>query len=151
MSQTGEALALFTGTLVVWAATVLLVMGGVALLSGWRRLAEAYPCPGGCPKPRYWLGSMVFRGWMGYNNGVIVSADGQALHLTAMPVVLSPTHPPIAIPWSEILEIREARRWFGTLYEVSTRRLPDLRWGLRPRAFERVRAAAVAAGVKITV
>src|SRR5947209_2910059 len=120
-------------SLIVWAATILAVMALCARLSGWLSLARAYPCQGGCPRPRYWLGSLVFRGWFGYNNGIIVSSDERALHLTAMPVILAPTHPPIAIPWSEVVAIRRAKRWFGQIYEVETRALPDLRWGLRPR------------------
>jgi hypothetical protein len=136
---------------IVWAATVLAVMALCARVSGWLKLSRAYPCPGGCPKPRYWLGSMVFRNWFGYNNGIIVSADAHALHLTAMPVILAPTHPPVAVPWSEVLEIRREKRWFGELFEVKTRGLPDLRCGLRRRAFERVKDAAASARVTLAL
>ena len=143
--------AIVLASLVIWAVTVLVIMGLCARVSGWLRLARAYPCPGACPKPRYWLGSLVFRNWFGYNNGIIVSADAQAMHLTAMPVLLAPTHPPIAVPWSEVVEIRREKRWLGEIFEFRTRALPDLRWGMRRRVFERVKGAAASARVTMSL
>ena len=134
----------------VYAGVILLVMGLCSLVSGWRLLARAYPCPGGCPTPKMRFASLIFRGWFGYNNGIIVSADARALHLTPWPVILAPTHPAVAIPWGEISSITRREAWYGLSFEVRTRGVPELRWGLRPRAWEFVREAALSAGVAVS-
>jgi hypothetical protein len=136
-------------TALVYVGVVFALMGLCARVSGWSLLFAAYPCDGQCPRPRQWFSSLIFRGWFGYNNGIVVSADARALHLTAWPVILAPTHGPVRIPWSEVAAIRYKKRWYGESWEVETRALPDLRWGLRKRAFLFLRPAVVAAGVAL--
>ncbi len=75
-------------------------------LSRWQTLAHRYPLRGSRPPARVRLGFGVFRGWIGYNGGLVVAVDARGLYLAAMPVVLSFCHPPIFIPWSEIEWIR---------------------------------------------
>jgi len=36
----------------------------------------------------------VFRGWIGYNGGRVLTADARGLYVSAMPIVLAPWHPP---------------------------------------------------------
>lgn len=146
--MSGQALAILLGYIL--ALGIAIVLGGlIGRVSGWRELAEAFPCDGSCPKPRMWFGHLVFRNWLGYNGGVIVSADDKALHLSGWPLILAPTHAPISIPWSEIEEIKEEKRWFGRIFEVRLKRGPALQWGLRARTFAFAEPAAKAAGISV--
>jgi len=116
-------------------------------LSGWSTLAERYPGRTRPAKVLRWLGYAVFRGWIGYNGGLVVGSDGEGLDLRAMPVILSFCHPPIFIPWREIARIESRARWFGTGYYLVTRRAPEVDIALRPGTFEVVRTDATSAGV----
>ena len=124
------------------AAVVLL-----ARFSGWSTLAELYPGRTRPAKVRRWLGYGVFRGWIGYNGGLVVGSDAEGLDLRAMPVILSFCHPPIFIPWRELARIETRARWFGTGYALVTRRAPEVDVALRPGTFEAVREDAKAAQV----
>jgi hypothetical protein len=117
-------------------------------VSGWRTLAQRYPLRGSRPPARVRMGYGVFRGWIGYNGGLILSVDARGLYLAAMPVVLSFCHPPIFIPWSEIEWIRRARMLrFITVYRIGTRQAPEVSFALRARTFVRIRDDARRAGV----
>ncbi|MCI0527191.1 MAG: hypothetical protein L0Y56_07090 [Nitrospira sp.] len=116
-------------------------------ISGWNELAEKYPVRRPGPYPRKWLGYGVFRGWIGYNGGMVISSDHQGLYLSAMPIILSFCHKPIFIPWSEIREIRKRSRWFGSGYEIHTLRAPHVDFLLRPGTFNFVKDRATSAGV----
>jgi len=71
-----------------------LLMLGFAWLSGCRRLAARYPGTTSAPAPRTRFGYAVFRGWIGYNGGRVLTADARGLYVSAMPIVLAPWHPP---------------------------------------------------------
>jgi hypothetical protein len=117
-------------------------------LSGWQTLARRYPLRGSRPPARVRMGYGVFRGWIGYNGGLILSVDARGLYLAAMPVVLSFCHPPIFIPWSEIEWIRRDRMLgFITVYRIRTRQAPEVNFALRSRTFVRIRDDARRAGV----
>jgi hypothetical protein len=117
-------------------------------LSGWQTLARRYPLRGSRPPARVRLGFGVFRRWIGYNGGLVVAVDGRGLYLAAMPVVLSFCHPPIFIPWSEIVWIRRDRLLgFITLYRIRARQAPDVDFALRARTFARIREDVHRAGV----
>jgi hypothetical protein len=124
------------------AAVVLL-----ARFSGSSTLAERYPGRTRPAKVRRRLGYGVFRGWIGYNGGLVVGSDAEGLDLRAMPVILSFCHPPIFIPWRELARIESQARWFGTGYALVTRRAPEVDVALRPGTFEAVRVDAKAAQV----
>lgn len=115
--------------------------------SGWQDLAQAYPCNGDLPRPRHWMGYAVFRGWLGYNGGLTVAADEHGLFIAPLPIILSFCHDPIFIPWPEMAEIRPKKKWNGLVYEIHTRRLPDLQFALRDRTFQKVLGKAQAAKV----
>ena len=117
-------------------------------VSGWRTLAQRYPLRGSRPPARVRLGYGVFRGWIGYNGGLIVAVDARGLYLAAMPVVLSFCHPPIFIPWSEIEWIRRDRRFgFVTVYRIGARQAPEMSFALRAGTFGRIREDARRGGV----
>jgi hypothetical protein len=116
-------------------------------LAGWPILAARYPAYRPPPRPRHWLGSGVFRGWIGYNGGLVVSANACGLYLSTLPGLLSCFHAPVFIPWSEIHAIRKGRRFWATVYEIHTQRAPEVDFALRTKTFTFVRAHAMRAGV----
>jgi len=119
----------------------------ISRLSGWQRLAEHYPARGEMPRRRKRMGYGVFRGWIGYNGGLVVAADGEGLHVAAMPVLLSFCHPRIFIPWSDVREIRRRRHLWQTFYEIETLRAPEVAFALRGGTFAFVRDHVSRAGV----
>ena len=129
--------------------SVQLLLWGFSRLSGWATLAARYPGSGSAPAPRTRFGDAVFRGWIGYNGGLTVSADARGLYVSAMPIVLAPYHPPIFIPWGEITEVRGRRILWTRCFGIRTRRAPEVDVALRRRTFELVRAAAQRAHVPI--
>lgn len=127
------------------APTIIFVLSRV---DGWHTLARRYPRAGPRPPARVRLGYGVFRGWIGYNGGLVIAVDHRGLCLSAMPVILSWCHPPVFIPWAEIVEIRRARslRVFPT-YRIHTRQAHDVDVALRPGTFDRIRDDVRRAGV----
>ena len=145
---------LFAVALVVAAiAGIYLYMLGLmalfARLSGWRVLAARYPGVVPVPTVRKRLGYGIFRGWIGYNGGLIVAADSRGLFLSTWPVVLAPCHPPITIPWHEIVEIRRRRILWTTCYGIRTLGAPQVDLALRMRTFEFVRPQVARASVRV--
>ena len=130
----------------------LLAAGGVLVLisrySGWNLLAEHYPGSGDFPRPGRWLGYGVFRGWLGYNGGIVVASDSRGLYLRAMPILLSFCHRRIFIPWSDVAVIERKQGWWGRpLFAIRTRRAAEVDFALRPSTFAVVRDDARGASV----
>jgi hypothetical protein len=125
------------------------IICSLARVGGWKTLAEYYPCIETSPSPKKWLGYGVFRKWVGYNGGIVVSSNERGLYLAGMPVILSFCHAPIFIPWSDVREIRAYRRFGATLYRIHTRRAPEVDFALRSGTFDFVRKNAVRAEVRI--
>lgn len=116
-------------------------------MSGWQTLARRYPLRGCFPEPKVRLGFGVFRGWIGYNGGIVVASDGGGLYLRAMPVILSFCHDPIFIPWSEVTRVEKHKGLLSPGYRIVTMQAADVDFALRPSTFEVVRGDARAAGV----
>jgi hypothetical protein len=115
--------------------------------SGWPALADRYPALSQPPRALVQFGYGVFAGWIGYNGGIVLSADERGLYLAAMPLVLSWCHAPIFIPWAEVQEIRPAKRLWATVYEVRTLGAPEVDMALRAGTFAAARPFAAAARV----
>jgi hypothetical protein len=111
------------------------VMVVISRYSGWNLLSEHYPGYGDFPKPDKWMGYGVFRGWLGYNGGIVVASDARGLYLRATPIIMSFCHRRIFIPWSEITRIERRSIWSGTVYALRTRRAPEVDFALRPSTF----------------
>jgi len=131
----------------LWLALPALIIFVLSRVSGWRTLSDHYPGEGERPRPLKRLGYGVFRGWIGYNGGIVVSADEKGLYLRGMPVLLSLCHAPIFIPWSQVSAIRERGGYLARGYEIRTRRAPEVDFALLPGTFEVIREHARAAGV----
>jgi hypothetical protein len=95
------------------------------------------------------MGYGVFRGWIGYNGGIVVASDYRGLYLRAMPVLLSFCYDPIYIPWSEILRIEREDGLLWNGYRIVTVLAPDVRFALGSSTFDAVRDDAQTAGVVI--
>ncbi len=119
----------------------------IARTSGWQTLAARYPLQIPFPTPKVRMGYGVFRGWIGYNGGIIVASDAAGLYLRAMPFVLSWCHDPIFIPWSDVTQISRDRGLLSDGFRIETIQAPDVQFALRPSTFEAVRADARAARV----
>ncbi|MGH8727196.1 MAG: hypothetical protein ACREV9_03340 [Burkholderiales bacterium] len=143
MSENTAFLILASLLIAFLAAIVFLI----SRASGWSTLAQKYPLRAAFPKPKIWLGYAVFRGWIGYNGGIIVGSDSRGLCLRAMPIILSFCHVPIFIPWSEIRVIEQCTRFLRKAYRIRVARAPDVDFALRPGTFELIREDAKRAGV----
>ena len=115
--------------------------------SGWPALADRYPAPPVRPEPLVRLGYGIFAGWIGYNGGIVLSADERGLYLSAMPLILSWCHAPVFIPWAEIQEIRPTKRLWSTVYEIHTLGASEVDMALRASTFAPARPFAAAAHV----
>jgi hypothetical protein len=129
------------------AVTPAVTIFAISRFSGWSALAERYPLYGAFPRPKVWLGYGVFRGWVGYNGGIVVAADATGLYLRAMPVILAWCHAPIYIPWAEITEIERPSGLFGAGYRIRTVRAPEVDFALRTSTFAAIREDVQAARV----
>lgn len=116
-------------------------------VSGWQTLAERYPLRGPFPRPKRWLGYGVFRGWIGYNGGIVLASDNAGLYLRAMPIILSFYHDPIFISWREIPRIERVGGLLSAGYRIITYRAPDVRFVLLAGTFAAVRDDARSAGI----
>ena len=123
------------------------VMVVISRYSGWNLLAEHYPPAGDFPRPSKWMGYGVFRGWLGYNGGIVVASDPAGLYLRGMPIIMSFCHRRIFIPWSEVTGIERRSRWSGEVFAIRTRRASEVDFALRPSTFAVVADHARAAGV----
>ena len=123
------------------------VMVALSRYSGWNLLAEHYPGTGDSPRPSKWMGYGVFRGWLGYNGGIVVASDARGLYLRGMPIIMSFCHRRIFIPWPDVVGIERRSTWSGEVYAIRTRRASEVDLALRPSTFAVVRDDANSAGV----
>ena len=115
------------------------VMVAISRYSGWNLLAEHYPGYGDFPRPSRRMGYGVFRGWLGYNGGIVVASNVKGLYLRGMPIIMSFCHRRIFIPWSDVVGIERHSRWSGEVYAIRTRRASEVDFALRPSTFAVVR------------
>ena len=66
-----------------------IVLGAFSRLSGWSRLAAAYPGRARPANPRRWFAYGVFCGWLGYNGGLVVGVDDHGLDVAGMLILLA--------------------------------------------------------------
>lgn len=129
------------------AASVLGTLGGLWSLSkvAWAKLAARYAWEGPLPAPRTRGGYGWFNGWCGYKGCLVVAADEQALYLSLWRL-LSPFHPPLRIPWSELTVAGPAKVFWRRCVELRFKALPDLRLALSQRTYDAVQDEARRSG-----
>jgi hypothetical protein len=132
--------------------------GVIALLStigGWRSLAENYRVPGDFelnPAERFRFKSVQMRGHaflpVNYGNSVTVGITARGLYLAPM-ILFRFMHPPLLIPWREIVDWEEGGFLWGKWVQADIRtegpciRLP---WGIGDLARYQWRQARLPAG-----
>jgi len=73
----------------------------LALLGGWRRLAESYRLDGVFEGARWYMRSGRMRWGVNYNGCLTLGANGRGLYLAVM-VLFRAAQPPLFIPWSDV-------------------------------------------------
>lgn len=81
----------------------------VALLSGWRSLAEHYRTDRPFPGHKRWMQSAKLRLGAGYNNALTLGSDADGIYMAVL-FLFRMGHPPLFIPWGDI-QIDEPKRF----------------------------------------
>lgn len=108
-------------------------------VSGWKKLAAAYP-PTGDPVGAHLAWTSARVGGLSYNNCINAVAGRDKLHLS-MSFLLRFGHPPICLPWREV-RIAPLKGWFAHYLVFTTVKEPGVEirfW--RPVAEDILRAA----------
>jgi hypothetical protein len=79
----------------------------IAVVGGWRRLAEFYPA-NDLPAGRRFLWQSGSIGWVNYSGCLTIYSGPDGIYLTTM-WPFRAGHPPLFIPWSEIHDVRTRR------------------------------------------
>ena len=141
-AQLGLGLALFS------LAMPVAVIFAISRL-GWNVLAARYPRTGPAPAPLTVFGYGCLNGWVGYNGGLILSADDTGLFLATWPGLLAWCHPPVFIPWSQLVDARARRRIWKTYYTLDLKGAPEIDFALSEGDLRLVRPWLTKAGVPV--
>jgi hypothetical protein len=124
---------------VVFAGAWFGLSGILSILGGWHTLAQSYRAPGGfipTAADRFRFKSIQLKAHpfapVNYGSCVTVGITEQGLYLAALPIFRF-MHPPLLIPWREILDWDEGGFLWIKWVEVDTRAggpLIRLPWGI---------------------
>lgn len=90
-----------------WSAVVLLI----AVVGGWRTLAERYPVDNLFGEPvRHWAWQSMRMSFSNYNGVLTVDAYDEGLRFSVM-FLFRPGHRPFLVPWEEISVARKQMLW----------------------------------------
>lgn len=78
---------------------------GVALMSGWRQLAQRFRMQGDFSGTKWSMQSAKMRYGTGYNNALTIGADSTGMFLAPL-ALFRMGHSPLFIPWAEISDVR---------------------------------------------
>lgn len=99
--ETLQTMSIILGSSLTFILFWLAIIWLIAHLSGWRKLAGAYPSHIPFNETCWSMQSGRFRWGSNYSGILHVCADGRALHLSVF-VLFRPVHPPLSIPWEDI-------------------------------------------------
>ena len=91
------ALLAVAGFAAVWAA----ILSLIAAVSGWRRLAQAYPLTSSFSGRRWRFRSARMRWATNYNGCLTIGANVRGVHLGVL-CAFRLGHPPVFVPWPEV-------------------------------------------------
>jgi hypothetical protein len=115
------AVALVAVGFVLWWC---LILWGSAWLFGWRALARHYrtrePFAGSRRRFR-----TLQLGWANYSGCATVGTNADGLYLAVL-FLFRPGHPPLFIPWADVLNAGLVRRWYGSWFEFRFAASPRL-------------------------
>ena len=120
----------------------------IAHLAGWPKFVARYPAVPDPPKPTVVMGYAVFNGVVGYNGAMMLGTDERGLHIRTWPV-LSWFHDPVMIPWSEIAEVGQRKRFWLKQNVIVLKSLREVDFALRASTFEKLRPAFEKARVPV--
>jgi hypothetical protein len=126
------------------------IMYAMARLTGWKRLAAAYPAQPPAPDARKGFGSLGFYSMGNYDNCAVWRADDEHLHLALFRPFQWMGHPPMSIPWAAVEFDPKPPKWGFQQFSIDNIpvRVPvkavqaelALREALAPREHPRFRA-----------
>jgi len=126
----------FPAFVALWIGVIFLI----ALIGGWRSLAERYASgPGEYTGARWHMRSGTMRGGARYNNILTVGADARGLYLSVL-FLFRPGHSPLFIPWDQI-EMRERRGWMFSYVDFVFKAVPGVQLTVSPRLAEELARA----------
>ncbi|MEW4561900.1 hypothetical protein AB1K70_05200 [Bremerella sp. JC770] len=100
---------LFAFILIVFITVGSGLLFAFALIGGWGSLAKRYPADHAPPGAYYRFRSASFSG-IGYNNMLTVGICDEGLYLAVF-FLFRVAHPPMLLPWSEVIDVHENRFW----------------------------------------
>ena len=122
------------GVVLWWCFVVFLV----SRMSGWAVLARHYRLRDPFVGRRHRFQRLQLR-WSNYGGCVTVGTNADGLHL-AVVFPFRPGHPPLLIPWGEVVSAEVVRRWYAAWFEFRFAAAP----GLSVRMTETLGRAVVA-------
>ena len=103
------------------------IMLGLARVGGWHALAQRYPVRQPFLGDTFSFQSVQLAGWVGYNNCVTAGADPYRLYLSLWPFLAIFGHPPLAIPWTDVIASREKKSWLASVVLLKFLEAPAIR------------------------
>lgn len=93
-------------------------------LSGWRTLARHYLLREPFHGRRHYFQRLQLW-WSNYGGCVAVGTNADGLYLAVL-FLFRPGHPPLFIPWGDVLRAEVVRRWYGSWFEFRFAATPRL-------------------------
>ena len=124
------------------------LMFAISRISGWHDLALRYPLTGAAPKPLTVVGYGIMRNWVGYNGGLVLSADAAGLYVSTW-AIFAWCHKPIFLPWTQIVSATARRCYRRVYYVLALRGAPDAGFAVREDAFQLARPFLAEARVPV--
>lgn len=129
----GNFIEILVAIPVIWCATTVLV----GWLTGWARLARAYPHQPQREGQRFRFQTIHMAHKGGYGSCVAFGATPFGLHLSIL-ALFRPGHPPIFVPWSDVA----ARRKDGARVVLEFTREPSIPVIMPPSLAAKIAAAS---------
>jgi hypothetical protein len=93
-------------------------LGMIANTSGWAALARKYRCDSSFLGPcKGWTWARI--GYASYKGCMWIGASADGLYLKTGPLFFfRPFHPPLLIPWRDIVSVEEGKYWWVNVFNV---------------------------------
>ena len=118
----------------------ILISTVLARVSGWAALARVYRLQDSFDGRRWRFQTAQMRWATNYGSCLSVGVSPRGLYL-AVPFLFRPTHPPLLVPWGDIVVELRQLTWF-TAVELRFRRKPGIPLRISPELAKRLAAAA---------
>jgi hypothetical protein len=119
----------------------ILITYWIALISGWRLLAQRYRMQGTFLGQKWGMQSARMRWVSGYNNALTVGADETGLFIVPF-ILFRAWHPALFIPWVEITAQDKTDLIFFKSVELTLGRSEEIPFKIRIKLAAKLQAAA---------